>query len=102
MIFLAIKIALFALGWWLGRIAIRAGERAGAFDHRWAGIGLHAALALIVALYWFPELRWAVENPGLVGRGLGILALTAVPVGGFVLFLRWAHRRAAARDDERT
>ena len=99
MIFLAVKIVLFALGWWLGRIALRAAARAGGLDHPWAGVVLHAALALIVALYWFPELRWAVANPGAVGRGLGILALTAVPAGGFVLFLRWAHRRAAARDD---
>ena len=97
MVFLAIKLALFGVGWLLGRAAIRAAERAGALDRGHARTVLHAALAVVVALFWFPELAWAARHPGEVAGALGVLALTALPVGGFVLFLRWAHRRAAAR-----
>ncbi|MBK0400001.1 hypothetical protein H0I76_12450 [Limibaculum sp. M0105] len=101
MLFLALKAVIFVAGWWLGRVAIRVARRAGALDRPGAGVALHVALALVVALYWFPELRWAAEHPGAVARALGILALTALPVAGFVLFLRWAHRRAAAQRGER-
>lgn len=91
-----LKLVLFASGWMFCRAAIRAGVRAGAFASHPARLALHAALAVIVALFWYPEIAWAMSHAGAAGRGIGILALTAVPVGGFVLFLRWAHRRARA------
>lgn len=100
MLFPLIKLALFGVGWLVARAAIRAARRAGALDAPAARGVMRAALGLVIGLYWYPELAWAAAHPGAVARGLGYLGLTALPVGGFVLFLRWAHRRAgqAGRD----
>lgn len=94
MLFAALKFGLFGVGWLLGRVAVRAARRAGALDTRLARGVLRAALAFALWLYWYPEIAWSVRNPAEVARAIGFLGLTAVPVAGFVLFLRWAHRRA--------
>ena len=99
MIVTFLKIGLFAAAWLLGRMALRAAERAGSLAGR--RVLLHAALALIIVLFWYPELGWALRHPVEVGRAAWVLVLTAVPVGSFVLFLRWAHRRARQRDAAR-
>jgi len=101
MVLTLLKIALFAFGWLMGRAALRAGARAGAFEGGHARLALRAAIACVVVLFWHEEIRWAATHPSAVARGVAVLALTAVPVGAFVLFLRWAHRRAGAQRSER-
>ncbi|MDT8344704.1 MAG: hypothetical protein RQ752_09765 [Thermohalobaculum sp.] len=101
MLFLILKLAVFGLGWLIGRAAIGAAGRARALDGVRARLIMRGALGLVIALYWYPELGWAVAHPGAVVRALGVLGLTALPVAGFVLFLRWAHRRARRHEGER-